>query len=1156
MPDNILNATLLGVSNALLPLSAVDSAQKATELFAKLGYELPGAQNFATLPAQLISKVGGMADDISNLADAATDEAKLQALTALLIKVKEVAEQIARLANDLQGGGMPANFFTSAAIDQIPRRLLDYVIVTYLETYYSGPYSFILLFGFTDEVEMPSDPSIFQPAFTLRKVSWERIPKYFSEPAGLAEEIYHWESGFNSDLFLTRLERVLRGFLLPGGIYNQNPVVSGGLGNATTLSKEIRMPIFQGGSSPELFSQFGLLLSGVAESPPKLKGLALMPYFVGGSEMAFSLNDKFEITLKASTSMDDGVGIILRPPLLLEVVDKLFTAPAGVGSFDIRLSLHNKIDPDRETIIFGSADGSRFSVKGGELAFFASKKQDKVDFGGEFMIREGKIIISTSDSDGFLMKLLSGLNLNITFDFGVGFTFSGGVYLKGSGGLEIVLPTHITLGPLEIQSALIGVKFKDGAIPIDLAASIKAELGPITVVVQNIGVTTTLTFPQDGGNLGPANIAIGFKPPNGIGISIDASVVKGGGYLMFDLDKQQYAGALELSIQNTIQVAAIGVITTKMPDGTQGFSLLIIISVTFTPGIALGMGFFLSGLGGMLGIHRTINSDALREGVKNNAVDNILFPENVVANIVTIMGQITEIFPPKKDQFIIGLMLRLTWSVPPLVTIDFGLCVEFASPVRIAILGVLKIVLPTEDAAVLQLQVNFIGIIDFEKGFLSFDASIFNSRILTFTLEGDMALRLGWGETKGFLMSVGGFHPSFKPDANLKVPNLKRLTLSILRDNPRLVLTCYFAVTSNTVQFGARIDLLFQVSEFKVIGYLYFDVLFQFSPFHFIANIGAGLEVKMGSTTLFAITLDFELAGPTPWHAKGTASFTILFFTVKVRFDEEWGEKNTIEEPAIPLLPKAFEAFSLDANWTTEIPLNRSALVSLRDIKQEAGKVVLQPYGSFRISQTIIPIAQELQKFGTAKPADIKNIDLTLLKIGSQELGRNYVTEAFAPAMFKELTDKDKLSAPSFEQMKSGISITETNAITIPGRSNRKVEYDVIVSDFDPTPQPMEAQQSFDMKLLRKMTRGGAIGKSSLAREYATQKIKQADATISLGDEQFVLMDKTTMQQVAHGSFQNGTYSDASDALNSFLQNNTGMKGKVKVVPAYHVETT
>ena len=66
-----------------------------------------------------------------------------------------------------------------------------------------------------------------------------------------------------------------------------------------------------------------------------------------------------------------------------------------------------------------------------------------------------------------------------------------------------------------------------------------------------------------------AQIDVGFKPPNGVGLSIDAGVVKGGGYLYIDSDKGEYAGALELVFAGFLAVKAIGIITTTMPDGAR-----------------------------------------------------------------------------------------------------------------------------------------------------------------------------------------------------------------------------------------------------------------------------------------------------------------------------------------------------------------------------------------------------------------------------------------------------------------------------------------------------------------------------------------------------------------------------------------------------------
>jgi len=161
---------------------------------------------------------------------------------------------------------------------------------------------------------------------------------------------------------------------------------------------------------------------------------------------------------------------------------------------------------------------------------------------------------------------------------------------------------HVELGPLEIDYLTFGVKFKAGQIPVTATGGFSAQLGPLAAAVEDMGIQATFVVKADRtGNLGPLDVSLGFKPPKGVGLSIDAGVVKGGGYLFFDFDNEEYAGALELSIADFLSVKAIGLITTKMPDGSKGFSLLLIITAEFSPGLQLGYGFVLIGVGGLVG---------------------------------------------------------------------------------------------------------------------------------------------------------------------------------------------------------------------------------------------------------------------------------------------------------------------------------------------------------------------------------------------------------------------------------------------------------------------------------------------------------------------------------------------------------------------------
>ena len=129
------------------------------------------------------------------------------------------------------------------------------------------------------------------------------------------------------------------------------------------------------------------------------------------------------------------------------------------------------------------------------------------------------------------------------------------------------------------------------------------------------------------------------RPPAS-GSSIDAGVVTGGGFLSIDTARGEYAGALQLEFADFLAVAAIGLIDTKMPDGSPGFSLLIIITADFGAGIQLGFGFTLIAVGGLLGLNRTMLFQPLMDGVRTGAIDSIMFPQDVVANAPRIISDL------------------------------------------------------------------------------------------------------------------------------------------------------------------------------------------------------------------------------------------------------------------------------------------------------------------------------------------------------------------------------------------------------------------------------------------------------------------------------------------------------------------------------------
>lgn len=812
-----------------------------------------------------------------------------------------------------------------------------------------------------------------------------------------------------------------------------------------------------------------------------------------GSSAVFHLgNVKISISSAEVNKTGSEISIALKGSLEIE----------GLGGDSTAIEVDIMVDSEGAFHVIGEISPSTDALKVLDIPSIVRVYLSKIGLsrsaGNEWDFILGGLIQNQIVIPGMDNLLPSEINLKDlqfgkSFDIDLDIRWPSGLNVSfGGAQSEALIPVNGKFGNAVSLDA-IKITYKDnGSAGVDLGVSLSGAsivLGPVAASVEGLGIEATLTkatfsngIPQGDSNFGIVNIDIRFKPPTGLGVSLDTPVFSGGGYLFFDDEKGEYAGAVELSFMNMFAVSAIGIINSKMPDGKPGTSVLFIVSVEFGTGIALGFGFFLSGLGGILGIHRTIQVERLRDGVRSGTIQNILFPKDIIANINKILTDIKEVFPVKRDQFVLGPMAAITWGVPTILRVDLGIAIEFANPVRFGILGVLRVILPDENVALIKIQVAFLGLIDFEKGMLSFDASLFDSKVLTFGLEGDMVLRISWGEKPDFVLSVGGFHPRFNPPTHLQIPTMKRMTLKILSGNPRLTLTCYFAVTSNTVQFGAGLDFYFKVSKFKVVGEFGFDVLFQFSPFRFIADARARLAVMAGSTELLSLSLEFSLEGPAPWRAKGTAKFKVLFFSVKVKFDVTWGDQRDTSLPDIEVYPLLLEVMEDIQNWRSITKSVGSSGLRMKALSDE-GELILTPNGSIEISQKIVPLNVEISKFGQFKPADYSQFEISGISIGSSDLDPSFVQELFASANFVDLPDNEKLSLPSFNPQDSGVSLKAGSELSCGKLTYRPVQYEEMVMDEVNTQRSLLRGNTFSLPKMEGayFSKNGAIAQSKLS---------------------------------------------------------------------------
>lgn len=605
------------------------------------------------------------------------------------------------------------------------------------------------------------------------------------------------------------------------------------------------------------------------------------------------------------------------------------------------------------------------------------------------------------------------------------------------------VPIHKDLGIVRLDALNIGLDTGKG-LGLEMTLDFAIKFGT-AVVIAITGMGTSLSArkrteePVNGGVLG-YDLSPSFVPPSGAGIVIDAGIVQGGGYLFFDNKKGEYFGTMELEVKGRIALKAIGIIRTRDNQGKNLFSLIILVTAEFQP-MQLGFGFTLNGVGGLLALNRTANVQFLQEGITSNVLESILFPKNVVANMNRIMSDLVNAFPIAQNHFVVGLMAKIAWGSPAKVTADIGILLDLPDT-RILLVGVLRANFPSEKNAILKLKAGFLGVLDFKNQFIYFRADLIDSRILTFRLTGSWVLGISWGEPSVFVLSAGGFNPRFKEIPKLPgLPNafnkMQRIGIQLLdSDNPRLLVEAYFAVTSNTVQFGGKAEFFYDVFwDYNIYGKIEVHALFQFSPFYFVFDIDVKIGLLDGKSWVMGIWVNGTLEGPTPWHLKATATAKMPWYLpdIEVSLDKKWGSSAPSVPAETARVLEQVRAAVLDVrNWNTTLPDAHAAHVRFRkpndasggETPSNAAALRLAPNGKLRFSQSIVPLDMTLQKFGEQLP-DVNLFTIQPLKIGTSNVNGNPARELFSADMFIKMTTDQKLSRPSFENMKSGFEVAD-----------------------------------------------------------------------------------------------------------------------------------
>jgi Family of unknown function (DUF6603) len=1109
----------------------------AVETFRRLGYE--AAVN-AFVP--VAADIARISDGVNKLVDLGEEfSAGRAAGTAGLAELLKLIGEIGLVVADVRT--LPPKL---AALNLSPEFFKDFAglfFVDYLEQKQPVLLAMLELTGVLDRHRIPVVGAAAGITFTKIEFDWKRLGDLVQDPNQWAQDMYGWGTPlFDHALLLLRVSAVFDACGLFAPVAEiPDTILSRFLPSAVgspSRPQALQLPLYRVGELPGATAEVGLLglpVEGKTAPAGQDIGIGLIPYANGAIEGTIPITPVLELVFAGSASIAGGIVGAIRPQSGLSLtVDSGDIAASG----KLRLELGFKPElPATAVILLGEPDSLRLDAQRVFVAGGVSMLNLTPDFLIETGITGGRIVIQLSEADGFLAKVLPPDGIQLKFSFRVGWSHSKGIYFEGSGGLETTLVLNTTLGPIVLQSIWIGLSITGTGLTLGLGVTCKLEIGPVVAAVDRIGLNALLAFKD--GNLGPVNVGFGFMPPTGLGVAIDAGPVSGGGYVSFDEPNHRYSGILHLEILS-VSVTVIGLVETKLPDGRDGYSFLLIVCVEFSP-IQLGYGFTLNGVGGLAGIHRSMNLDALRTGVYTGSLDYILFPKDPVAHAAQLISDLSRIFPVAEGRFTFGPMAKLGWGAG-IIEISLGIIIELPLPIRIALLGQIAAYLPQPKKAVVELHIDFVASIDFEAKLFALDATLRDSRIVVFTLTGDIAMRLSWGQQPNFALAMGGFHPHFLPPPGF--PVLRRLTLAVGEgDTIRLNCQTYQAVTSNSVQVGARLELYVDVGVF-IHGWFGFDALFIFSPFSFQVDFSAGLEVAVGGVRLASITVDGSLSGPTPWRITGSAKISLLFFEITAHVDHTFGQREAASLPQLDPWPDLLAAATDARNWTAVLAPGVLPVVTLAAGKNDQTTLV-DPVGSISWLQHVAPLDRRLTRYQAAPTPAPVTFTVDRVVVGTTALPAPTIDDSFSAGQFEDLSDDQKLSRPSFERMHAGVKLTSSTVRSGPSVP-APVSYETsLIDSIEQTRKTKPYALPLRVQLAH--AAGSAAARSALrnggTRAFAgTSKLAGADELFEIASTD----DLTPRPDIAPAT----TKGAAFHALEAYLAANPGERGALQVVPS------
>lgn len=816
---------------------------------------------------------------------------------------------------------------------------------------------------------------------------------------------------------------------------------------------------------------------------------------------AVSLNDARRAATDFGAALrhvDNAVALVRPGTNLSALLAGPFTAPVQPQGLAAQLGLSVPSAPvfDGETLTY-RVDGSRAVSVGGALPLRIGSCQliARLHLDGgpavlevALLLRDLSLELRGAVFDSFVAELLGGGATTVSSELTVGVDSGRGLTVGGATSGPVTVPAHATGGAVEVPAFELDLP-RDVPGAIDIGAHIHARLEAVLGFVLD-GVGGRVIIDPDAVGAGsPARVEV--RPPRGIGVSLDAGPVRGGGFL--EVTPTGYDGALEVAV-GPVAAHAFGVLDT---GADPGFSMVVSIGAEFDPPIEIALGFTLVGVGGLVGIQRAVDTSALLGRLHDRALEQLLFPSDPIGAARQILDTLAAVFPARRDSLVIGPMVKLGWGRPvSLVTASVALLLQLPDP-KIVVLGTFQLAVPSPRVPIVSLKGALFS--EITPDHILVLTVLEDSRVAGFPVTGDLGVFIGLGSDPGFAISAGGFHPSYAPPPLLA--SMRRLSIDL---SPPILLTIrasgYVALTTNSLQFGGRLEASGEAGPVSIHGFVQLDAIVRWAPsFSFEADLGAGFDMRFEGVSFAGVRLQLHLAGPAPWNVHGTATLEIpVLPDVDVEVGPAtWGDDTNPPPPTVHPRALVREALVQPAAWRAELPSGADAVVSLRD-DPAAAPLLVHPVGHFEGRQHALPLETLLARVGPSNvPAAESRVHLgqpTLTQDGHTPVDFGAVSpvlDHFPPGQFLNLSDEEKLRRPAFEDMMAGVRLGPASGVRTVGADDATqsdLHYDTVFPwmTFEPAREPFIDLHDVAFAILA----AGAAGRSGLRGDvrYAAAK--------------------------------------------------------------------